>query len=576
MKKVIGTMRVIIFGNRITLDMKKNYISFLVIGLVVLVSSCVKDQRIDALKLVAEGGRNSESKMIITDEYSDWAAGDEVRINGTIANVELIDGAAYVSGGDFEAPFYGVYPASIYRSNNGSSYTVNVPGTYTYSATEGKQLLQSPMAGHAESGNYVLFRHLTSAVTVQITNYYGFTVIVDSVIVISNSYKLHGDITFSLGEDISIPATEKVGGDTVVMLGGGLQVVSGNTVNVQVPVLPQGSGNLFTIQVKVHKYNNSDVKRRFDSTQPNSHPLARNQIGYAPMTVGYPFTVGNGKRVIISQGNLQYQASTGTWQFAANQYDYIGNTKGNTTAESRRASQEDWIDLFGWGTSGWNNGNIYFKPYDTKTAGGAPANGYGYGPTDGSRYVYSLTGNYVDADWGVYNKIANGGNETRKWRTLLAGDGSEADVLFRKRATSTSNMPTGTNSSEARFIKATVASVKGVILFPDNYVHPVNSIGGSGRLYNYFSSSAAFNCFTVSAPDWTLMEAAGAVFLPAAGYRNGESVYESGSEAHYWLSLLSGTSNAYALYFLDSNTSSVNNQTTRSKGCAVRLVQDIK
>ena len=170
-------MRVIIFGNKITVDMRKNYISFLVIGLVLLLSGCVKDQRIDALKLVAEGGRNSESKMIITDEYSDWAAGDEVRINGTTANVELIDGAAYVSGGDFEAPFYGIYPASIYRSNNGSSYTVNVPGTYTYSATEGKQLLQSPMAGNAESGNYVLFRHLTSAVTVQIANYYGFTVI---------------------------------------------------------------------------------------------------------------------------------------------------------------------------------------------------------------------------------------------------------------------------------------------------------------------------------------------------------------------------------------------------------------
>ena len=78
-------MRVIIFGNKITVDMRKNYISFLVIGLVLLLSGCVKDQRIDALKLVAEGGRNSESKMIITDEYSDWAAGDEVRINGTTA-----------------------------------------------------------------------------------------------------------------------------------------------------------------------------------------------------------------------------------------------------------------------------------------------------------------------------------------------------------------------------------------------------------------------------------------------------------------------------------------------------------
>ncbi len=564
MKKVIGTMRVIIFGNKITVDMRKNYISFLVIGLVLLLSGCVKDQRIDALKLVAEGGRNSERKMIITDEYSDWAAGDEVRINGTIVNVELIDGAAYVSGGDFEAPFYGVYPASIYRSNNGSSYTVNVPGTYTYSATEGKQLLQSPMAGHAESGNYVLFRHLTSAVTVQITNYYGFTVIVDSVIVISNSYKLHGDITFSLGEDISIPATEKVGGDTVVMLGGGLQVVSGNTVNVQVPVLPQGSGNLFTIQVKVHKYNNSDVKRRFDSTQPNSHPLARNKIGYAPMAVGYPFTVGTGKRVIIAQGNLQYQASTRTWQFAANQYDYIGNAAGNTTAEAERATQGAWIDLFGWGTSGWDNGNIYFKPYDTKTAGGAPANGYGYGPTDGSRYVYSLTGDYANADWGVYDSIANGGNVAGRWRTPQS---LEFGQIFKNRSASTLN-----DVANARYAKATVNGVNGVVVFPDVYEHPagvvlpisINTTGSGGWDGNVYSAS-----------EWAKMEAAGCVFMPITARIINGAIAATASGC-YWSSTV-GSTQGHAFYVLFSSANFYPNSTScyRNYGQAVRLVQDI-
>lgn len=564
MKKVIGAMRVIIFGNKINVDMRKNYISFLVIGLVLLLSGCVKDQRIDALKLVAEGGRNNDSKMIITDEYSDWVAGDEVLINGTTAIVELIDGAAHVLGGDFEAPFYGIYPASIYRSNNGSSYTVNVPGTYTYSATEGKQLLQSPMAGHAESGNYVLFRHLTSAVTVQIANYYGFTVIVDSVIVISNSYKLHGDITFSLGEDISIPATEKVGGDTVVMLGGGLQVVSGNTVNVQVPVLPQGSGNLFTIQVKVHKYNNSDVKRRFDSTQPNSHPLSRNQIGYVPMTVGYPFTIGTGKRVIISQGNLQYQASTGTWQFAANQYDYIGDAAGNTTAEAERATQSAWIDLFGWGTSGWNNGNIYFKPYDTKTAGGAPANGYGYGPTDGSRYVYSLTGDYANADWGVYDSIANGGNVAGRWRTPQS---LEFGQIFKNRKASTLN-----GVANALYAKATVNGVNGVVVFPDVYEHPagvalptsINATGSGGWDGNIYSAS-----------EWAKMEAAGCVFMPiTARMNNGEVV--ATAYGCYWSSTV-GSTQGHAFYVLFSSANFYYNSTScyRNYGQAVRLVQDI-
>lgn len=575
MKKVIGTMRVIIFGNKITVDMRKNYISFLVIGLVLLLSGCVKDQRIDALKLVAEGGRNSESKMIITDEYSDWAAGDEVRINGTIANVELIDGAAYVSGGDFEAPFYGIYPASIYRSNNGSSYTVNVPGTYTYSATEGKQLLQSPMVGYAESGNYIFFRHLTSAVTVQITNYYGFTVIVDSVIVISNSYKLHGDITFSLGADISIPATEKVGGDTVVMLGGGLQVVSGNTVNVQVPVLPQGSGNIFTLQVKVHKYNNTDVKRRFDSTQPNSHPLARNQIGYAPMTVGFPFSVGINKKVIISQGNLQYRALPQLWQFAENQYSYIGSSGGNATEEADRSEQSAFIDLFGWGTSGWNNGNVYYQPYNAITTGAA----FYYGPKNGSSYTVSLVGNYAKSDWGVHNEISNGGGVAGKWRLLTAGTGSEADTLFNKRTTITSNMPSGENSNQARYIKArvTTSNIKGLIIFPDNYKHPSGvSVSGSGRIYNSRSTNCYYEGFTVDNNSWNIMESEGAVFIPAAGYRINLNLYSIGTDAYYWYSTHNTKDDAYALKFLNNAASSLYDGTAKNYGCSVRLVQDIR
>lgn len=562
---------------------KKRYMIVAMLLATLLAAGCRKEQRSDSLTLVAEGARGGDAKLSIDGNYSDWASGDRVRINGTVAAVAIADGEASVAG-SYEAPFYGIYPgdaspAGIYSSNDGNRYSVTLPSQYTYTQSGGKQNLQSPMAGYAASGNYILFRHLTAAIAVQITNYYGFDVLVDSVVVISNSYKLCGDLTFTLdGDTLVVPAESKAGGDTVTMLGGGLRIASGNTTTVQVPVLPQGEGNLFTVKVGVHKYNNADVIRVFESVQPNSHPLSRNQIGYVPMTVGYPFTVGTGKRVIIAQGNLQYQASTGTWQFAANQYDYIGDAAGNTTAEAERATQSAWIDLFGWGTSGWNNGNLYYQPYNTATTGGGNTNGYGYGPTNGSRYTYSLTGDYANADWGVYNSIANGGNVAGRWRTLSAANtGNEADVLFKNRTTTTTNMPTGTNSNAARFIKATVASVKGVILFPDNYVHPGISVGGSGRLYNNFGNSAGFNCFIVSASNWPLMEAAGAVFLPAAGFRIGVAVASSGAEAYYWSSVLYGTGNAYALLFHDSNSSasSLNNQTNRSKGCSVRLVQDI-
>lgn len=548
---------------------KKRYMIVAMLLATLLAAGCRKEQRSDSRTLVAEGARGGAAKLSIDGNYSDWASGDRVRINGTVAAVAIADGEASVAG-SYEAPFYGIYPgdaspAGIYSSNDGDRYSVTLPSQYTYTQSGGKQNLQSPMAGYAASGNYILFRHLTAAIAVQITNYYGFDVLVDSVVVISNSYKLCGDLTFTLdGDTLAVPAESKAGGDTVTMLGGGLRIASGNTATLQVPVLPQGEGNLFTVKVGVHKYNNADVSRVFESVQPNSHPLGRNQIGYVPMTVGYPFTVGTGKRVIIAQGNLQYQASTGTWQFAANQYDYIGNAAGNTTAEAKRATQSEWIDLFGWGTSGWDNGNIYFKPYDTKTAGGAPANGYGYGPTDGSRYVYSLTGDYANADWGVYDSIANGGNVAGRWRTPQS---LEFGQIFKNRSASTLN-----NVANARYAKATVNGVNGVVVFPDVYEHPagvalptsINATGSGGWDGNVYSAS-----------EWAKMEAAGCVFMPITARINNGAIVATASGC-YWSSTV-GSTQGQAFYVMFSSANFYYNSTScyRNYGQAVRLVQDI-
>ena len=41
---------------------------------------------------------------------------------------------------------------------------------------------------------------------------------------------------------------------------------------------------------------------------------------------------------------------------------------------------------------------------------------------------------------------------------------------------------------------------------------------------------------TYDAQAWLSMENAGAVFLPAAGYRSGTSVYDLGTEGRYWSS----------------------------------------
>ena len=206
--------------------------------------------------------------------------------------------------------------------------------------------------------------------------------------------------------------------------------------------------------------------------------------------LGGKFSVGDGKQVYFSQGNLQYQASTQAWQFAENQWEHIGNNPGNTVTGEARATQSDWIDLFGWGTSGHNN-----DPYMIDQTGN-----YGDGANDiaGTQY-----------DWGVKNAISNGGDVANKWRTLTSG---EWTYLLKTRTT----------SSGLRYAMAQVQGVNGLVLLPDNW---------STSTYTFSSTNPS-----ISNENWSKIEAAGAVFLPVTGYRMVSEMYYADLYGNYWSS----------------------------------------
>ena len=250
------------------------------------------------------------------------------------------------------------------------------------------------------------------------------------------------------------------------------------------------------------------------------------------------FSISDSKQIYFSQGNLQYQASTGTWRFAEHQYDIIGSDNSNISS-----SYSGWIDLFGWGTSGWNSGANAYQPYSTSKSYSD------YYP--GGDYTNNLTGSYANADWGVYNKISNGGNQAGLWRTLTK---DEWQYLI-------------SNRTDARYLRgtATVNGVNGLILLPDNWTLP------TGVTFTYGEDGWSQN--TYSASDWSKMEANGAVFLPAAGSR-GKDVGDVGSYGLYWSSSAYDSLDANFLYFssLDVFTSWF----YRYWGRSVRLVQDVK
>ena len=240
------------------------------------------------------------------------------------------------------------------------------------------------------------------------------------------------------------------------------------------------------------------------------------------------FSVNATKKVRFSPGNLQYQASTKTWRFASNQYDYIGDANSNISS-----TYTGWIDLFGWGTSGYNGKN----PYMTTALGSI----YGNGSTNiaGTNY-----------DWGVYNAISNGGNAKGLWRTLTK---NEWNYLFNSR----------TNYNKL-WSFATVNGISGVVLLPDSWFLP------SGLTFTAASKDFGTNVYTVA--QWTKMENEGAVFLPAAGNRTGTSVSNVGSIGYYWSSTCSSSDNAYKVSFSSGDLYPSNySDLYRYEGRSVRL-----
>ena len=262
------------------------------------------------------------------------------------------------------------------------------------------------------------------------------------------------------------------------------------------------------------------------------------------------FTINDsGDKVRFSRGNLQYQASTSTWRFATQQYDYVG-----TDNENISATYGGWIDLFGWGTSGYHNPydnyNTQYQPYSTSTATvNTSCNTYGYGPSTNMQDS-NLTGTSAEYDWGVHNAISNGGNQTGLWRTLTK---DEWNYIFKTRTASTVG-----GRANARFVMSQVNGVNGLILFPDEYTHP--SYLPTPLSIN--NASAAFNVNSFTNDGWTAMENLGCVFLPAAGCRYGNSTRIWGNNSYnqtcgtfglYWSTinggyLYSGSNFYYAIY----------------------------
>lgn len=222
------------------------------------------------------------------------------------------------------------------------------------------------------------------------------------------------------------------------------------------------------------------------------------------------FSIGDSQQVMFSKGNLQYSTienhltatpsvEPGTWRFAETQYMYIGD--GNASAGE---NYNGFIDLFGWGTSGWNSGVSAYQPYSTSTI------------NDDYLTMYDLNG--TNADWGRYNAIQNGGNQPGMWRVLSS---EEWQYLLND----SNERRSGRNAQATLVINGD--DYHGVLLLPDSFELPAGCQYTAG-----YANGFSTNIYTQE--QWEMMEQAGAVFLVAAGRRNGNALAHQNERCLYW------------------------------------------
>ena len=119
---------------------------------------------------------------------------------------------------------------------------------------------------------------------------------------------------------------------------------------------------------------------------------------------------------------------------------------------------------------------------------------------------------------------------------------------------------------------ATVNGVPGIIILPDAFVDP-NKNNGSNA---FEGSTIDWNANLYAAENWALMEKNGAVFLPAAGYRDWEMVNDDGDDGYYWSSSANDNEDAHYVYFAEKEDLPEVTYTSRYNGHSVRLVRPVQ
>ena len=528
-------------------------------------ASVSADGMVTEIIIATEGEDRTKASIREDNGGFTWDAGDKVAMHASNGEYYVTDELG--SGGTATSTFsvrypegsvrdaFAIFPSSIVSATEvnygqgSQSLDVMLPDSCSLSQISGSKT-PCPMIATNEPGSGWVFKQLCGLLRLTV-----------NAIPEETSY-LKMDFHQDVAGRFSIPSPVEPGTSTIAV-----QNASGNNATViTVTDFPDTPDATYTLNIPlpigtydiidITAYDSNDKAllsstRRIRSEYDPSYTASRAHGKKLTATL-VSFSVSDTQKVIIAPGNLVAKVdntnpksaglgnvySASKWYFADHQYDFNEDDEldGNHTI----------CDHFTW---------IGANTYDSFIR-----DSYGLYSGSENDYLTSSSDNLA-YDWGKNVICLSSASESsypcNTWRT----PGEEWDYLL-----------TGRNAANGRFAKATVAGKAGVIVFPDNYSHPsgVKEPQDINKLDADFSSNEN-NEYDVAA--WEAMEAAGCVFLPAAGYRSRYKIYDSESKGFYWLT--PSVYDASSIAFIFSNTSSKISSTDRSRGCSVRLVRDI-
>lgn len=518
----------------------------MIVGLMagmVMLAGCKREH--GTVTLGANIDNSRDAKVYIDNLTPCWHNNDLIRVNNQTCTTSAALGSSAQITDVVESNHYrAIYPADIVGDvdlSSSSTIAVTLPHEQIYEVdSRGDQKVKVPMGAYSSSES-LTFHNLCPLIKVVISNRMDNDFDLSRITVTATTAYLSGlcsaSVTGSPNDHIGTMVSSSASHDVLLVF-----PVANR------PTIGHGDRDTYVYYIVAPEFAEDDVTITLYATTgqyatfEKHASLRHNRMAEVSLTVGQwngqvppdppsvdgmlpgAFSVSATQQVRFSQGNLQYQASTNTWRFAEHQYDYVGSANLNISS-----TYTGWIDLFGWGTG--NN------PTLTSTNN-----------SDYNTFV----------DWAYHNPISNGGNAVYQWRTLAS---AEWHYLLNSRTNASSKRGTGN-----------INGVGGLIILPDSWALP----SGCSFTAGFASSLGDWSLNSYTLAQWAQMETAGAVFLPAAGYRFGtEYSYNMGYSGLFWSSTLHTNYEGQA-YYMDFSSYSLyaTSNNPRNLGFSVRPVRD--